>query len=564
MDRVHKYDFLMRPIKDVMKNWNIDIANVLEDYLEEMEKMTFTFDGGKTNLNFAEASYLIQGTACVWGKKVEYLHSLVHKTLEMISKNQHDKENENNRAAATNDRQHHDENDDKYCKVQIGQKGKKLVGCDEVSVPMWKPAEVVDRSNLDSRGTPLLNAKGEVMTYYGDVKCDFSTILASGIAVFVNKFDNIEKTIGSVEATEEDNDTEVEVNDNIQDHSMMDILDDDHDVEDEEVAPSGNEEAEQIFDEIITEVEEQVNRREMRKRNVAVTTLIEENPTEVVPLNPHEKNQVWSARPFTKGKPFRIPQSLNSRKRKRHIPEKPVLIFSEFLKQLRNQVCTKRAVTTEKKLRTQLWKEIRNAHVIPRNHLPDLEHAEEGDVFEDPDVINDDVDDDDVPDFDDLVDDVRENVNHERQHEAGSEEISPSDISTYEDLVRHHIDKFYTSAKLFVEETSLAHRVKQWEQSVTPYLVEQEERPEFDIHKYGDEVISAFDNVGEEILFTDIVKGEDRWSICRKFAAALQLANDNNFHLETDGELSVNTLKLKLVSKHRSRDRFNDYAPVTE
>jgi len=49
--------------------------------------MTFSFDGGKTRLNFAEASFLIQGTACVWSRKVEYLHALVYQTLEMISSN---------------------------------------------------------------------------------------------------------------------------------------------------------------------------------------------------------------------------------------------------------------------------------------------------------------------------------------------------------------------------------------------------------------------------------------------------------------------------------------------
>jgi len=55
----------------------------------QLEKMTFSFDGGKTQLNFAEAAFLIQGTACVWSRKVESLHNLVYQTLEMIMSNRY-------------------------------------------------------------------------------------------------------------------------------------------------------------------------------------------------------------------------------------------------------------------------------------------------------------------------------------------------------------------------------------------------------------------------------------------------------------------------------------------
>ena len=36
VDIHQKYDFLLHPIKDLMKNWQIDIAGVLEDYLDEV------------------------------------------------------------------------------------------------------------------------------------------------------------------------------------------------------------------------------------------------------------------------------------------------------------------------------------------------------------------------------------------------------------------------------------------------------------------------------------------------------------------------------------------------
>jgi condensin-2 complex subunit H2 len=42
------------------ENWDIDVAKELEDYLEELESVSITFDNGKTSLNFAEAALVIQ------------------------------------------------------------------------------------------------------------------------------------------------------------------------------------------------------------------------------------------------------------------------------------------------------------------------------------------------------------------------------------------------------------------------------------------------------------------------------------------------------------------------
>jgi condensin-2 complex subunit H2 len=58
-------------LSDLAKNWNIDIAHELEDYLAELSAIEISFDGGHTNLNFAEAALLIQGSACIYSKKVE-------------------------------------------------------------------------------------------------------------------------------------------------------------------------------------------------------------------------------------------------------------------------------------------------------------------------------------------------------------------------------------------------------------------------------------------------------------------------------------------------------------
>ena len=85
-DRDSRFNHLLKPIRELADNWSLNIASYLENYLEEIESFNVSIDGGKTTLNFAEAALLIQGSACIYSKKVEYLHDLVSKTLSFISK----------------------------------------------------------------------------------------------------------------------------------------------------------------------------------------------------------------------------------------------------------------------------------------------------------------------------------------------------------------------------------------------------------------------------------------------------------------------------------------------
>ncbi|TFJ94971.1 cystathionine gamma-synthase [Platysternon megacephalum] len=61
---------LLQPIRDLTKNWEVDVAAQLGEYLEELDQICISFDGGKTTMNFIEAALLIQGSACIYSKKV--------------------------------------------------------------------------------------------------------------------------------------------------------------------------------------------------------------------------------------------------------------------------------------------------------------------------------------------------------------------------------------------------------------------------------------------------------------------------------------------------------------
>ncbi|CAN7941294.1 unnamed protein product [Ixodes pacificus] len=74
-----RYANLLTPIRDLTKNWEVDISAYLDQYLEELSQTPVGYQNGESTVNFTRAAFLIQGSASVYGKKVEYLYSLVQK-----------------------------------------------------------------------------------------------------------------------------------------------------------------------------------------------------------------------------------------------------------------------------------------------------------------------------------------------------------------------------------------------------------------------------------------------------------------------------------------------------
>lgn len=103
-DQENRYHEFLQPIRDLASNWDIDIAESLENYLDELENLSVTFDiSGNKDLNFAEAALLIQGSTAIYSKKVEYLHQLVIQALSMITNQKskvNEKDSENNGKAS--------------------------------------------------------------------------------------------------------------------------------------------------------------------------------------------------------------------------------------------------------------------------------------------------------------------------------------------------------------------------------------------------------------------------------------------------------------------------------
>lgn len=85
-----RFAHLLKPIRDLAENFSIDLATELEEYLDQLEHAQFAFPDGAAPggavraVDFAEAALLIQGSTCVYSKKVEYLCTLVYQALEAV------------------------------------------------------------------------------------------------------------------------------------------------------------------------------------------------------------------------------------------------------------------------------------------------------------------------------------------------------------------------------------------------------------------------------------------------------------------------------------------------
>ncbi|KAK2121954.1 Condensin-2 complex subunit H2 [Saguinus oedipus] len=167
--------------------------------------------------------------------------------------------------------------------------------------------------------------------------------------------------------------------------------------------------------------------------------------------------------------------------------------------------------------------------------------------------------------------------------EAADLDAVPVSLS-YEELVRRNVELFIASSQKFVQETELSQRIRDWEDTVQPLLQEQEQHVPFDIHTYGDQVVSRFPQLNVWCPFAEMVAGQPAFEVCRSMLASLQLvssrdswegetvsgpadtpplqANDYTVEITQQPglETAVDTMSLRLLTHQRAHKPFQTYA----
>ncbi|XP_069657519.1 condensin-2 complex subunit H2 isoform X2 [Haliaeetus albicilla] len=587
---------LLQPIRDLTKNWEVDVAAQLGEYLEELDQICISFDNGKTTMNFIEAALLIQGSACVYSRKVEYLYLLVYQMLDFISNKKREKQpsslgkdGKDTDASFGADKEEFLSLDDIGDSSHVSVDMKKDHQPKTVNVIPLTPMSLVPPEEADKRDNPLFSRKGEILASRKDFRMNMSTphttgaflLEPAGLSPICPQEQQLEVSPGRVAG------------------APSCVLGSRRDCVSTGRAPvqalsfstdrgaTGPDDADSRDDDMPGALEDDVemtlapNEHIEVQRSVPRTkgyVLRERAPAEDPKARLKEMLDPWQSldpfgdsedKPFKKGRPFLVPHGLDDvvgGKRKRKGPRK-LQDFMEWFSAAYNNVTdsrkTRRKGPTFADLEVLYWKEqkLRMAAQrklqsraeplcpLPREEEPALLEEERG------------------ADCDEGAGDFMEyeDIQAEGLEELGEGALGPPDLGSlgYEELVRRNVELFIANSQKYAQETELSQHIRCWEERIGPLLQEQEERATFDIHGYGDTLASSCRRLGEWRSFASLVAGEPPFEVCRYMLATLQLANDSVVELAQDPglEQALDTARLRLLTHQRPQERFHAFQP---
>uniref|UniRef100_T1JP48 Condensin-2 complex subunit H2 n=1 Tax=Strigamia maritima TaxID=126957 RepID=T1JP48_STRMM len=563
-----RFAHLLNPIRDLAKNWDVDIASLLEKYLNELEAVTITFDGGKTTMNFVQAAMLIQGSTSVYSRKVEFLYMLVQEMLQLLAKKKksqptsvtgQDKDSSLEKEASDDFLTLDDVAVNKNVDLKDGGNSKKKASLLPNTPTFFVPLDESEKGDM------LFSPKGEQIGNKNDFKLGIGVLHPTGMLLLDIDNGLSMDPDGKITPTETD----------AQDDAPMNF--------DNDCGPPSPAMSVQSFGgagDIGNDLPMQMNQS---KQNENIN-LDNKSASESMRYNLrarkqndvlHDINRMATAdpyedlgfkdRPFRKGNVFRILDELepkNTKKRKtRKVKEK----LDEPLTKLSNLSDASKFVKDALKIPTfvelnrMYWQEQKER----QKNLPNLKEILPANIRTEEAEYHSDVDEGICDDYAAGGDFGCEMANSPPPADNKPNDIDKLVGCTYEDLVREHVENFMSSAQKYVQVTELAKRVQEWEERIVPILEHEEEMEPFDIHQYGSKVLNrfSFNNRKQTLTFRKIVEKEEKREVARFFLASLQLANSYNVAISKQGELesSINTMELTLLSRVRHHEQLDDY-----
>ncbi|XP_012504211.1 PREDICTED: condensin-2 complex subunit H2 isoform X1 [Propithecus coquereli] len=592
-----RFAHLLQPIRDLTKNWEVDVAAQLGEYLEELDQICISFDEGKTTMNFIEAALLIQGSACVYSKKVEYLYSLVYQALDFISGKRRAKQ----LSAVQEDRANGDassgaslEAEDEFLSLDDFPDSRANVDLkndqapsEVLTVPLL-PMALVAPDEMEKNNFPLYSRQGEVLASRKDFRMNTCTPHPRGAFML--------EPVGtsSVEPVDAER-AEEQLMEVSACGSPVPMLGFSHEpgTSPEGPMPSGrgeDEDAEEAGElpeatapQAPLEPEEPRSLQQsaalprrylLRERGGAPEPVsrLKETPDPWQSLDPFDS---LDSKPFKKGRPYSVPPCVEAapgQKRKRKGAAKLQDFHQWYLAAYADHADRRRPRQKGPSfadMEVLYWEHVREQlktlRKLQRREMGKqwLPRVEEGLWPSEEDRLEDSLEDlgaaaDDFLEPEECVEPEGANP---RESAALDAEAMPASLS-YEELVRRNVELFIATSQKFVQETELSQRVREWEDTVRPLLQEQEQHLPFDIHTYGDQVVSQFPQLNEWCPFAKLVAGQPAFEVCRSMLASLQLANDYTVEIAQQPglETAVDTMSLRLLTHQRAHRRFQTYA----
>nr|KAF6398981.1 non-SMC condensin II complex subunit H2 [Molossus molossus] len=595
-----RFAHLLQPIRDLTKNWEVDVAAQLGEYLEELDQICISFDEGKTTMNFVEAALLIQGSACVYSKKVEYLYSLVYQALDFISGKRQARQLSAQEDGAIRDassrasRQVEDEflslDDLPDTRANVDLRSEQCPS--EVVIVPLLPMALVALDEMEKNNNPLYSCQGEVLASRKDFRMNTCTPHPRGAFMLEPVGLSPMETLLPRREAERAEEQPMEVSVIRSPVPVPSISQEPgtspegprpgHGGEDEDDAEGAAELPEAEAPEVPLEPQEprspqqstaQPRRFDLRERPEALEPVsqLKETPDPWQSLDPFNS---LDSKPFKKGRPYSVPACVEEapgQKRKRKGATKLQDFHQWCLATYADHADGRRPrrkgpsfADMEVLYWTHVKEQLETLRKLQRREATKrwLPRAEEGLWPVEEDRLEDSLQElgaaDDFLEPEEYAEPDGAKLGEAADLEA---EAMPASLS-YEELVRRNVELFITTSQKFVQETELSQRVRDWEDSIQPLLQEQEQHMPFDIHIYGDQMVSRFSQLNQWCPFATLVAGQPAFEVCRAMLASLQLANDHTVEITQQPglEAAVDTMSLRLLTHQRAHKRFQTYA----
>ncbi|XP_063518801.1 condensin-2 complex subunit H2 isoform X4 [Pongo pygmaeus] len=582
-----RFAHLLQPIRDLTKNWEVDVAAQLGEYLEELDQICISFDEGKTTMNFIEAALLIQGSACVYSKKaLDFISG--KRRAKQLSSVQEDRANGVASSGVPQEAENEFLSLDDFPDSRTNVDLKNDQAPSEVLLIPLLPMALVAPDEMEKNNNPLYSRQGEVLASRKDFR--MNTCVPHPRGAFMLEPEGMSPMepagISPMPGTQKDaGRTEEQPMEVSVCRSPVPALGfsqepgpspegpmplgggEDEDAEETVELPEASAPKAALEPEEPRSPQQSAGlprRYMLREREGAPepASCVKETPDPWQSLDPFDSLE---SKPFKKGRPYSVPPCVEEalgQKRKRKGAAKLQDFHQWYLAAYADHADSRRLrrkgpsfADMEVLYWTHVKEQLETLRKLQRREVAEqwLRPTEE-------DHLEDSLE--DLGAADDFLE-PEEYVEPEGvdPREAAGLDAVPMSLS-YEELVRRNVELFIATSQKFVQETELSQRIKDWEDTVQPLLQEQEQHVPFDIHTYGDQLVSRFPQLNEWCPFAELVAGQPAFEVCRSMLASLQLANDYTVEITQQPglETAVDTMSLRLLTHQRAHKRFQTYA----
>nr|XP_045728197.1 condensin-2 complex subunit H2 isoform X7 [Mirounga angustirostris] len=512
-DAEARFAHLLQPIRDLTKNWEVDVAAQLGEYLEELDQICISFDEGKTTMNFIEAALLIQGSACVYSKKVEYLYSLVYQALDFISGKKRAKQLSSvreNGASGDTSSTAPQEVEDQFLSLDDLPDSRANVDLRndlpprEVLIVPLLPMALVAPDEMEKNVSPLCSCQGEVLASRKDFRMNTSTPHPRGAfmlePVGISPMETLMPRNQKEPERAEEQPMEVSVCSPVPvvnvsqepgaspEGPMPGGGGEDEDAEGaaelpEATAPEGPKEPQEPRSP--QQSAAQPSPCMLREREEPAP-LMKETPDPWQSLDPFDS---LDSKPFKKGRPYSVPpcvEEVPGQKRKRKGATKLQDFHQWYLAAYADHADSRRSRRKGPSfadMEVLYWKHVKEQletlRKLQRREMAErwLPRPEEG-LWPVEDQLEDSLEDLGTAADDFLEPEEYAEPQEAKPGEAAELEAEAMPVSlSYEELVRRNVELFIATSQKFVQETELSQRIRNWEDTIQPLLQEQDLAP---------------------------------------------------------------------------------------